>query len=324
MRLLALTFGNSDAASTKYRILQYEELFRAADISVTCMIAREFRDFSVLGNFDAVLLQKTLLPANMVKKIRQGAKRFLYDADDLTWLCPQKQYSWLTRLRIAHRLRIIAGQADLCMAANRTIAGDLKRAGGRTAILPMALDGRVWQDAPERGEGELSIGWSGAPKNLVFLRQILPQLQEVQRRFPHVSWLVHSGEDPRFSGFRYTHIPFELGAEHLTVRRFHIGLLPLPDEPFVRGKSPIKALQYFASRVAVAGSPVGATIEILEDGKNAVLVRDNRGWVDALSLLITDAELRRSLAEAGRRSFEERYEIHVVFEHLRKLVTGAK
>ncbi|HBG05012.1 MAG: hypothetical protein A2075_19830 [Geobacteraceae bacterium GWC2_58_44] len=307
MNILVLTFGGPHTASTRYRILQYQEVLAAAGISCDFVPAKGFRDFAALSRYDAVLLQKTLLSCRVVRKLRLGTKRLLYDADDLAWLSPGKRHGLFTRIRVEWRLKRIAAAADLCMAANAVIAADLAARGATVTLLPMALDGRVWQD-PVKDAG-LVVGWSGAPHNLVFLRQILPQLREVQRRFPEVQWLVHCGVDPGFTDFNYSHEPFQPGREHEVVRRFHVGLLPLPDDPFVRGKSPIKALQYFASRVAVAGSPVGATGEIIRDEENALCVNGGDQWVTALERLLTDAALRQRLAAAGRRSFEERNDL---------------
>lgn len=307
MKVLALTFGGENTASTKFRILQYREELAAAGIACDWQPVRGFRDFGALPGYDVVLLQKTLLSGSTLRKLRRGAKRLLYDADDLIWLSPGKRHTLFTRIRTGMRLKSTARAADLCIAANEVIAADLAARGGRTTVLPMALDGRVWQD-PVKEPG-LTVGWSGAPHNLVFLREILPQLREVQRRSPGVQWLIHCGEDPRFTDFNYTHLPFEPGREHEAVRRFHVGLLPLPDDPFVRGKSPIKALQYFASRVAVAGSPIGATREIIRDQENALWVTEKDQWVSVLERLLRDGELRARLAQAGRRSFEERYDL---------------
>lgn len=322
-RLLALTFGSLDTASTKFRLVQYRDTLAAAGIECDFIPANEFSDFSILGGYDVVLLQKTLLPASTVRKLARCSRRFLYDVDDRIWLTPGKQHSLFTRVRIAHRLRTIARNAELCITSNALIAADVAAAGGRTTVLPMALDGRVWTE-PRRADRPLTIGWSGAPHNIAFLRAILPQLREVQRRFPEVEWLFHSGVDPQFADFRYTHAPFVPGREPETVGRFHIGLLPLPDEPFARGKSPIKSLQYFACRAAVATSPVWAATEIVRDDETGLWVRDPQQWPTVLERLITDHALRERLAAAGRAEFEATYDLPRVADRLIALLRDDK
>jgi hypothetical protein len=323
VRLLVLTFGDETTASTKFRIIQYRNFF--ADEGIICDLrpAKGFHAFETLPQYDAVLIQKTLLPVAAVRKIRKATKRLLYDCDDLIWLSPRRRHGFLTRMRNANRLRATAASADLCLAANSVIAGALETNGGRATIIPMALDGRIWQE-PVRKAGPLAVGWSGAPKNLVFLGEILPQLRQVQRRFPKVTWLFHSGADPCFTDFTYTHLPFVTGREHEAVSRFHISLLPLPDDPFVRGKSPIKALQYFACGAAVAGSPVGATREILRDGENCLWAREPDQWGSVLERLITDVALRQRLSAAGRRTFVDTYDLSRVAGKFIAAVRGEK
>lgn len=322
LRLFALTFGGDDSASTQYRLFQYRGLFAEAGIDFQHAEASKFDAYEALNEFDVILLQKTLLATSKVKQIRQHARRFLYDADDRIWLSPQKKHNWLTRLRIEARLRNIARQADQCVAANEVIAGDLRQRQARVTVVPMAVDGSLWPK-PGKVSAPLTIGWSGSPKNLPFLRGIAPALIEVQQRHPEVRWAFHCGQAPNLDGLRHTHIPYRAGGEPEAVGRFHIGLVPLPDDPFTAGKSPIKALQYFASEVAVVGSPLGATREILHEGRNALWAQSLAEWTQALVRLVTNNDLRTTLAHNARQDFETRYETRRVFPQLRDVLTGS-
>lgn len=322
MKILVLTFGDENTPSTRFRVVQYRELLTGSDISCTLVPARAFRDFASLGDYHTVLVQKTLLDSGTVRKLRQGARRLVYDADDRIWLAPGKTHSIFTRFRNNWRLKTIARSADLCIAANQVIADDLQRAGGVTTVIPMALDGNIWHPRLDRKETPLTIGWSGAPRNLVFLRAILPQLREVQVQFPNVRWVFHSGENPHFSDFSYEYVPFIPGNEPATVAGFHIGLLPLPEDPFVRGKSPIKGLQYCACGVAVVADPVGATRELLADGVNSLWVNGEQTWATTLSRLITDTHLLRILGTNARRTFNQQNELSTVFSKFCRALTG--
>jgi hypothetical protein len=323
VKVLVLTFGNENTPSTRYRIVQYQELLELSGIRCTLVPAKEFRDFSSLSEYDAVLLQKTLLDGGTVRRIRRGARRLIYDADDLIWLSPGKVHSFITRFRIRRRLKTIVQCSDVCLVANRIIATDLEEVGGTTTLLPMALDGRVWRPRPT-GEGKtpLTIGWSGAPGNLIFLQAILPQLREVQTLFPDVRWVIHSGVDPHFQNFRYEYEPYVPGNEPATVASFDIGLLPLPDDPFVRGKSPIKGLQYSACGLAVVVDPIGATRELLIDNVNSLWVEGEQTWETALSRLIVDTGLRQRLAASARTLFEQQHDLPRVFDKLRAVISG--
>lgn len=317
MRLFALTFGGPESASTQYRLLQYADLFAAAGIEFGYAPVAGFSDFASLAKADVVVLQKTLVSGSKFRRIRQHARRLVYDADDLIWLSPNKEHHWWTQWRIELRLRRIVRAADTSIAANEVIAADLRARGAAPLVIPMSVDGTKWTDAAKPAV-PVTVGWSGSPKNLPFLRAILPAMRAAQERCPTARWMIHCGQEPALEGLRYTHVPFVPGEEPSVVRQFHVGLLPLPDEPFARGKSPIKALQYFASRVAVVGAPVGATREMLRHDENAVLVETPEAWARTIIELLEDEPRRNRLAAAARRTFETDYDAPVVFARLRR------
>ncbi len=316
MRLFALTFGGLETASTHFRIHQYAQALDAEGITIEHALAKGFDDFERLAQYDLVLLQKTLLSTSRVKRIARNARALVYDADDRIWMRAGRPYGLLTRTKLWRRLSCSVRQADLCIAANGVIAADMRAAGaGRVESLPMSVDTKRWNTEGRAPPGEtVTIGWSGSPGNLVFLEPLLPTLRELLAAHPRLRLSIHCGQRPDFGDLEFTHIPFEPGREPAAVRSFDIGLLPLPDDPFVHGKSPIKALQYYASGAVVVGQDVGATAELLEHGTCALTVNEKRSWKANLTRLIEDGDLRRRLARAGQERIRTRYSMSVVME----------
>jgi len=91
---------------------------------------------------------------------------------------------------------------------------------------------------------------------------------------------------------------------------FDIGVMPLPDDEWARGKCGLKGLQYMALEIPTVMSPVGVNTEIIEDGRNGFLAAREDEWVEKLANLIESAGLRRELGQAARRTVEERYSVH--------------
>ena len=321
MNLFVLTFGSGGAASTKYRWLQYANLFRRSGVNFHHAPLAGFRDFESLREYDVVVLQKTIVSGSIFASIRQNSRRLIYDIDDRIWLSPDRQHSWFTHFRIRRRMKKIARGCDLCISANSVIAEDICDYGGISAVIPMALDSAEWR-YEEKTTGLFRIGWSGAPKNLFYLHKVLPALRRLQAKYPEVEWQFHSGVDPQFDHFRYKHLPFVAGFEPSTVRGFHIGLVPLTDSPFARAKSPIKILQYFASSVPVVASGFGATLEMVQDQRTGLVVRNEDEWETAVELLIRDRTLRTGLSDQGRSLFESRHEVSAVHPLLMRALSG--
>jgi glycosyltransferase involved in cell wall biosynthesis len=313
MRLFALTFGPPSTASTLYRLHQYEPLLRRHGVDFSWALAQDFRDFSSLQKFDVVILQKRIVSSSVLRRIRTHSKRLLYDSDDRIWLGHHQQHGWLTRWRISSRMRSIAQKVDLCVAANRVIAADLEGYGGRVQVVPMSVPSDQW---PMRAASTdpLTIGWTGSPGSLPYLDPLWPALRRVQQKHPHVRIAIHCGKVPSSQGVKVLHLPYVPGEESAVVRQFDIGLLPLSSDPFSLGKSPIKALQYMASGVAIVGSPVGAFSEMIEPGKSALLAATETEWEERLDALLGNPALRQQLQTEGRQRFEECFSQQRVFE----------
>ena len=322
MKIFALTNGDPSCASTLYRLLQFRPLMEEAAIEFEYAEAEEFSDFQRLEEADAVVLQKFLLEPPRMQVIRKHARRLVYDIDDTIWHSPSGQpHAWITRQRKLQQLRGIAEVCDLCIAANYVIANDLDDAGARRIrVLPMALDETHWHRRPHESD-RLTIGWTGSPSMMRYLEAIRAGLALVHERHPEVRLCVHSGAYPDFGGLKYDYRPFIPASEPETVSQFDIGLIPLPDEPFSRGKSPIKVLQYFSCGVAVIGGPVGATGELMVDEVNSLFVGPNRHWEDAICQLIEDEPLRRSLVENGAQQFQQHHTTRQIFPRLIGLLT---
>ena len=315
MNFLALTFGDQNCASTNYRILQYKEALKNADIHLTYVPAKEFYDFDSVKNFDCVVLQKTILSASKVRRIAINAKRFIYDADDRMWLSPFKKHSLITQMRINYRMRNIAKLSSLCTVANDTIAEDIRKFGGKPIIIPMALDANTWHPKKQKNE-RIIIGWTGAPHNLPYLEETLPALKEVLDTHKNSKFVIHCGKNPNFTGIAYQHIPFVPGEETGVVRSFDIGLLPLANDPFSNGKSPIKALQYMASGSPIVCSDTPVSRYLLKNEAFAFFANDHSMWFKNLQSLIVDSTNRKKVSQSAKKYFLDNHSLSKISKQL--------
>lgn len=300
MKLLALPIGNEDAASSWYRFYQFLPRLRAAGWEVEILVgaADASRVTEEAARADIVLNQKNLLRGNLARTLRRCAKRVIFDLDDAIFTRPGKPYSWLTQLRVNARLRYQLRTADLVTVSSRYLADYAMKYAARVEVLPMAIDLDLWTERATPASETVTIGWSGAPHNLGYLEQLEPVLARLVAEYPQVRLAVFCGRAPRWS-LPVRHVPFAKGEEHRFVAQLDIGLLPLSEDAFTRGKSPIKALQYMACAVPVVGNVFGATAEILDEA-SSIAVRSPEQWHAALAALIVDPQRRTALGRAGR------------------------
>jgi hypothetical protein len=316
LRVLALTFGGPETASTFYRVAQYvESLRRDHDIELVMHRADELATAPDFGEFDRIILQKKLLGSRARRAVFGAGSPVLYDVDDAVWEPHRRKHSWITRWRTNHRLGAIARRASLCLVANEHLAQDLRRHSQTVKVLPMALDESIWTRRISADPHAIRLGWAGAPGNLHYVEALEPMLEPVLKDFPNARVVVFSGARPKFRRIDCEYVPYEAGREAEAVRRFDVGLLPLPRDPFAAGKSPIKALQYMASGVPTVADTVAGTEEIFREG-GALLARTPAEWEQHLRTLTESADERAKHGQAARAQFEAN---HLLTETSRRL-----
>ena len=122
---------------------------------------------------------------------------------------------------------------------------------------------------------------------------------------------VQSNRRPELSGVPVVWQPWSPETEIQEIRRYHIGIKPMRDDPWARGKCPMKELQYMALGVPAVCSAAGSSVEAIRDGENGFLAASADQWLEHLTRLVDDSALRRKIGLAGRQTVEERYSLRV-------------
>lgn len=158
---------------------------------------------------------------------------------------------------------------------------------------------------------ELIIGWIGSHTTLPCLNKIIPALQELSKRYKFTFKIVGGGRYFEVSDVKVINERWTLEKDVENYQSLDIGLYPLPDNEWARAKTPFKTIQYMSVGVPTVASNIGGNREIIQDGINGFLASTEDEWVDKLSLLIENPELRRRLGMAGRETVEELYSVKV-------------
>jgi len=169
---------------------------------------------------------------------------------------------------------------------------------------------------------ELTIGWIGSGGTIHYLQRILPALEEVARRFPHVCLKIVCNRFLESPSIRIVKKPWAEDQEVEDLRSFDVGIMPLTDDLWARGKCALKIVQCLAAGVPVVCSPVGMNRDVVRDGLNGFWATTEREWVERLGVLMKDPELREQMGREGRRIVEERYSLQAVGQKLVGLLSG--
>ncbi len=299
-KILTIINRDLDTASTKFRVVQYQELLRKKGIDFDFISRKKIDPHTIVkaADYDVVFNQKSLFNYSYAKKIILNAKHTIFDFDDAIYTRERKPYFWITKLRVHKRLHLWLKNADIVTTANQFLADYARRYSDNVRIIPMALDMELWRPKMKTPRDHVLIGWAGAPVNIPLIEKLNPVFCYLLNKYSNLKLAIFSGKKPALT-CNYDYHPFIPGKETEFIQDLDIGLLPLIDEEFYYGKSPIKAIQYLACGLPVVGNVIGATREILNP-ENSISVSSDNDWIHAIEKLINNRNLIRSMGIAGR------------------------
>lgn len=246
----------------------------------------------------------TLTPLPMVDPPR---RLDVYDFDDALLVgsaaTSNRRFQWTKQE--AHRAEACMRRARLVLTGNATLATQARACAKRVEVLPSCVDPER-QPLHEHREREVAtIGWIGSHTTVGYLKPILPVIARLNARGLPVK-LIAIGGDTGVRADWIEHHAWSLETQEEELARFDVGVMPLPDTSWTRGKSGYKLLQYFAAGVPAVASPVGVNSEFLADGRGLTATAQSE-WEYALTDLLSDPAARRERGLRARRFVVENY-----------------
>ena len=276
---------------------------------------------------DVVVVQRQadVFPTRSLERSVIGDRGLVLDIDDAMWL-PQPGGHALGRLRgNASKLRWLAGRADRVVAGNEYLAEWCSRYARDVSVVPTLVDTEMVAPRLHRAGDVLTLGWIGSHTTAPYLRAIASALTAFAgaRRDRQVRLIVVGGQAPAVAGVQVVQHAWSPESESAALARMDIGLMPLPDTAWTRGKCAYKALQYMAAAVPVIADDVGVSARVVGDGAAGIITRGHDGWRGALESLADDVDLRRRMGEHGRARVLSDFSVRVWAPRLARLIAGA-
>ena len=256
-----------------------------------------------------------------ITSAKKHGGRALFDIDDAIYLTPSILPSRTLQDKIARIVRL----CDVTLCGNRDLLSWVRAAGGNPLYIPTVVDTELFVPRAERPDDTLVIGWIGVASNLAYLKPLEDILNTLHATHPFQFVIVtNSGASSPFPSAKF---PVELkawssDAEVQMLQTFDIGVMPLPDSEWSRGKCGFKLLQYMSVGLPTVASNVGANREITLERETGFLAATTAEWHEALSILLSNSGLRRTMGAAARKRVEAEYSLHVWYPRWRSAVLG--
>jgi glycosyltransferase involved in cell wall biosynthesis len=350
MKVLFLTRYGQLGASSRLRSMQFFPWLKAEGI--TCTVQPLFSD-SLLSKkyssggygladavrayfarlqamlrsrqFDLVWIEKEALPwmPGWVERLLLSRVPYVLDYDDAVFHNYDQHSSRLMRGLLGRRIdRVMAG-ARLATCGNAYLAQRARDAGAKCVeLLPTVIDLDRYVLAPRSAEQVARIVWIGSPSTVKYLGGLAAPLAELAK---HVRFRLRViGGALELPGVDVECVTWTESTEVASIAQCDVGIMPLTDSPWERGKCGYKLIQYMACGLPVVASPVGVNVDIVREGVNGFLADSDDTWVTRLGQLLDTAALRERMGRAGRRIVEEQYSVQVVADRMTKLLRNAE
>ncbi|HVX84064.1 MAG TPA: glycosyltransferase family 4 protein [Phycisphaerae bacterium] len=336
-RILFVSEG-AETSPTRYRALAYFELLRQAGWTpehVTVVgLWRRVLLVQAAWRADVIVVLRKAFSPGLCRALRRGGgrgrgrRRLVYDIDDALFAGDDGRAD----ARVARRFARMAAAVDEVWAGNEYLAYEAAR---HTAVrvLPTAVEMRRYalgvKPAAAEGERRLDVVWIGSSSTRKYLEEAVPWLAEAARGIAADGGTLRLKIVADFDlpgalemGLATEAVRWSEEGEAAALASSGVGVAPLPDNVWTRGKCGLKIVQYMAAGLPVIASPVGMQLSIVEEGRTGLLARRPEEWVAALRRLHADRELRRRLGAAGREKAAAQYSVAATFPKMLGALEG--
>lgn len=278
---------------------------------------KRLRDLRIANTFDVIFIQREAFMLGTTffeRKLAQSKAKLIFDFDDAIWLpqiskssAPNKKLAWLKN---PNKTKEIMGLSDLVIAGNQYLADYALRFNSNVTIIPTTIDTGLYKtkNSYECENEKICIGWSGSKTTIDHFEEALPVLRVIKRMYgERVYFKVIGDETYQNDELGIMGDPWKRESEIEDLKEIDIGIMPLPDDQWAKGKCGLKGLQYMALGIPTIMSPVGVNEVIIKEGENGFLPKSESEWVTAISELIESKEKRMQIGKKGRETVVNNY-----------------
>jgi len=323
-----LTFAPFESEALHRVLYQPGQYVRKAWLMLEAF-RRRWRAAATAQQFDVVFIHReaALIGPAIIESLvaRQGVP-IVFDFDDAIWV----PYISPANKKLSY-LKCFGKAATICRLSAHVIVGNsylaryARRHNARVTIIPSTIDTDVYaprQFGTSEDERPVIIGWTGSYSTVRHLHSLRDTLRDLRMRY---DFRLHTigAPDYRMDGVETISQEWRAESEAQDLLSFDIGVMPVPDDAWNRGKCGMKLLQYMGAGVPAVGSPIGMNAEIIQDGVNGFLASSKEEWIEKLSRLIRDVRLRREIGMAGRHAVEARYSVRGWIPQVSAVLTSA-
>lgn len=286
-----------------------------------------FKSFSA-SKYDFVFVQREAFMLGTVFFEKRFAKKtkMLFDFDDSIWLQNVSEGNKkLSFLKDAAKTQKLIAISDMVFAGNSFLADYARQFNSNVKLVPTVVDTNNYTRKKKSSNDKICIGWSGSFSTVPYFEYALPALRKIKEKYGDKVYFKVIGDANYYhKELNIKGTPWSSATEVTELSEIDIGIMPLPNDEWTKGKCALKGLLYMSLEQAAVLSDVGVNGEVIQNGINGFLVSNTEDWIEKLSLLIDNPKLRQEIGQKGRQTVLEHYSVlseqdHYI-EHFKELI----
>src|SRR5436190_10996990 len=273
-------------------------------------------DWLGMNKYDIIFIFRDALMTGSTffeKRFAGSKAKLIFDFDDAIWLQNVSDANKkLSFLKDAGKTGTIIRLCDMVFAGNQYLKDYASQFNNNIVIVPTTIDTDLYVSKRKNNDSPVvCIGWSGSFSTIQHFALAIPALRRIKDKYGDKVKFKIIGDGRYYCEELKTQgVPWIAATELEDLSEIDIGVMPLPDDEWAKGKCGLKGLQYMALGIPTLMSPVGVNSEIIQNGVNGYLPSTEDEWVDMVSLLVENKDCRIKIGSAGRQTVIDRYSVH--------------
>jgi glycosyltransferase involved in cell wall biosynthesis len=303
--------------STRYRARQFEKLLAHDGWQVRYVTAsgnffNKLKTLQLSRSSDVVVVLRKNFSAFFFQLLKAFSKKLIFDFDDANFLRPDGTPS---KTRYDSFKRFMQ-HSDHVWAGNHYLAHEANKFCKNVSVIPTSIDPDKYTEKATKPDNHFDLVWIGSQSTSKYIKSLIPALEKVAELIPELRLKIIADFQVSSDKLKILSLPWSTDMEARELLSAHVGLAPLPDDPWTRGKCGLKVLQYMIAGLPVVSSNVGANAEILTDHKTGFLVTTDEQWLEAIVTLHKNKTLRETMGQQGLQAVKEKYSTRSVYQQL--------
>ena len=314
-RILFVSKGENDA-STRYRGQQYYPYFHKEDyltehVTASGGIKPFLNTLKLAYKADIVIVLRKTFPFVLMWLLRRVAKKLIFDMDDAIF-CSSDGSASKTRMK---RFAYMAKVSDHIFAGNQFLAAKALEFNDAVTLVPTSLNTKKYEVQAVQTDSYVDLVWIGSRSTSKYLKDILPELERLAEKHADLRLKIIADFDLPEAKLPVIAVPWSEENEVKELLSSDIGIAPMRNNDWTRGKCALKVLQYMAASLPVVSSNVGVNGEAVDEN-TGLLINSPNEWQDAISSLVDDQRKRAQMGSSGYQKVSQDYDINVVFKRM--------